>query len=103
MDAAPLPITLGKQDVLNAIENMKKMEDNTKSEMNKYGDKNKEQDDKNIEEKNKKLKAQDKNKTPPTSPNKGSLVIVKHGIRRKRGSGHTYGCSLCSKGKKQYA
>ena len=35
--------------------------------------------------------------TPPTSPNKGSLVIVKHGIKRKRSSGHTYKYSHCNK------
>ena len=35
--------------------------------------------------------------SPPTSPAKGNLVIVKHGIWRKKSTGRTYKCARCNK------
>ena len=37
--------------------------------------------------------------SPLTSPAKGSLVIVKHGIQRKKSMGRTYKCARCNKRK----
>ena len=95
VDAAPVPITLGNQDVLNAIENFK----NTDNETDTIKENNSGLDDSNIKQDDKDTGAEKENKnknntgntettqqqsvpeSPPTSPNKGSLVIVKHGIK----------------------
>ena len=105
MDAALVPIALGNQDVLNAIENLKKNEMETNTGTQKSDDQpepqNKKDKKDNTEKEN---KDEDKKKhvtseTPPTLPNKGSLVIVKHGIKRKQSIGWTYKCSQCNKQK----
>ena len=92
VDAAPVPITLGNQDVLNAIENFKQTNGKTGVTTNNSDNKNVPDDLKNDNEKeNKNKNKKDKSEitehqsapesSPPTSPTKGSLVIVKHGIR----------------------
>ena len=104
VDAAPVLIALGNQDVLNAIENIKKNEagaDNTSKRNNSKTDVQNNTNTEVIKEKEKENDKKTGNaETPPTSLNKGSLVIVKHGIKIKRSSGLTYRCSQCSKWKK---
>ena len=106
VDAAPVPIALGNQDVLNAIENFKHTSGETgvtldNSNVNKNpNDPNKENDNNDNNNKEKKNDNDPKSTpelTPPTSPAKGSLVIVKHGIRRKKSTEQTYKCARCDK------
>ena len=88
VDAAPVPITLGKQDVLNAIENFKKT--NGKMEATPDNSNNTKPDDPkkdNNEKENNNKDKKDNNElqstpesSPLTSSAKGSLVIVEHGI-----------------------
>ena len=90
VDAAPVPITLGNQDVLNAIENFKQTNgetgvtsdnsDNTKMPDVSKKDNNKKENN-NKDKKDNSEPQSTPESSPPTSPAKGSLVIVKHGIR----------------------
>ena len=92
MDAAPVPITLGNQDVLNAIENFKQTNGETGVTTDNSDNKNvpddlkKDHNEKENKNKNKKDKSEMSEHqsapepSPPTSPTKGSLVLVKHGI-----------------------
>ena len=93
VDAAPVPITLGNQDVLNVIENFKQTNGETGVTPDNSGNKKVPDDPKkdNNEKENKSKDNKDNSEitehqsapesSPLTSPTKGSLVIVKHGIR----------------------
>ena len=113
VDAAPVPITLGNEDVLNVIENFKNNEtetrtmttkdkkaslDDSKSEQDSSKDTSGEKENKDNTEATKQ-QSQPTPESPLTSPTKGNLVIVKHGIKRKRGSGHSYKYTQCNKRK----
>ena len=87
-----LPITLGNEDVLNAIENFKNTEsettttkdkkagsDDSKSDQDGSKDIGGEKENKDDTEANEQ-KSQLTLESPPTST-KGNLVIVKHGIK----------------------
>ena len=106
VDAAPVPITLGKQDVLNTIENFKQKngETGTGSNNNNYPKipedvkcDNNEKENKNKDKKNNTEPKSAPESSPPTSPAKGNLVIIKHGIQRKKRTGCTYKCARCNK------
>ena len=108
VDAAPVPITLGNQDVLNAIENFKQTNCNTGTGSNNSDDpkttedakrNNNEKEIKNNDKKNNTEPKSVPESSPPTSPAKGNLVIVKHGIWRKKSTGRTYKCAQCNKHK----
>ena len=108
IDAAPVLITLGNQDVLNAIENFKQTNCETGTGSNNSDDpkttedakrNNNEKEIKNNDKKNNTELKSVPESSPPTSPAKGNLVIVKHGIRRKKSTGHTYKCAQCNKRK----
>ena len=108
VDTAPVPITLGNQDVLNVIENFKQNNGETGTGSNNYDDPKMPEDAKrdNNEKENKNKDKRDNTEpqstpepSPPTSPAKGNLVIVKHGIQRKKSTGHTYKCARCNKRK----
>ena len=108
VDAAPVPITLGNQDVLNAIENFKQTNGETGTRSNNSDDpkipegakrNNNEKENKNNDKKNNTEPQSAPESSPPTSPAKGNLVIVKHGIRRKKSTGRTYKCAQCNKRK----
>ena len=108
VDAAPVPITLGNQDVLNTIENFKQNNGETGTGSNNYDDPKTPED---VQQDNNEKENKNKNKkdntdpqsapesSPPTSPTKGNLVILKHSIRRKESTGHTYKCARCNKRK----
>ena len=108
VDAAPVPITLGNQDVLYAIENFKQKNgetgtgsnnnDNPKIPEDVKHDNNK-KENKNKDKKNNTEPQSAPELSPPTSPAKGNLVIVKHGIWRKKSTGRTYKCARCNKRK----
>ena len=110
VDAAPVPITLGNEDVLNAIENFKQNNNETGIVPSTNVNTNQEDTDNNSNEKENKNSYEMEDKetklqnayrsSPPTSPAKGSLVIVKHGIKRKKSKGRTYKCTRCDKHKK---
>ena len=110
IDTAPVPITLGNQDVLNTIENFKQSNDetgtvsniNTNDNQNNQDDTKRNNDEKENKSTQKKYNTEAQSaheSSPPTSPAKGSLVIVKHGIKRKKSTGHTYKCVRCDKRK----
>ena len=108
IDAAPVPITLGNQDVLNVIENFKQKNGETGTGSNNSDDPkipedvkcdNNEKENKNKDKKNNTEPQSAPESSPPTSPAKGNLVIVKHGIRRKKSTGRTYKCARCNKRK----
>ena len=109
VDAAPVPITLGNDDVLNTIENFKQnnketgrvpsVNDNTNRE-NTNNNSNEKENKKSHETEDEEPKQTADEPTTPTSPAKGSLVIVKHGIKRKKNKGRTYKCTQCDKRKK---
>ena len=93
VDAAPVPITLGNQDVLNTIENFKQKNGETGTGSNNNNDPkipedvkcdNNEKENKNKDKKNNTEPKSAPELSPPTSPAKGNLVIIKHGIRRKK-------------------
>ena len=118
VDVAPVPITLGEQDILNAIENFKQdngitsqntslngvtatvVSDQNALEIPK-GDNSKKENNDNDKKKTEETieKQSGSEPTPPTSPTKGSLVIIKHGIWRKRITKRTYNCMRCDKRK----
>ena len=87
-DAAPVPITLGNQDVLNAIENFKQSNGETGVTPNNDnaktpGDAKQDNNEKENNNKDKKDNTEPQSapeSSPLTSPAKGSLVIIKHGI-----------------------
>ena len=106
VDAAPVLITLGNQDVFNVIENFKQKNGETGTGSNNSDDPkisedvkcdNNEKENKNKDKKNNTEPQSTPESSPPTSPAKGNLVIVKHGIRRKKSTGHTYKCARCNK------
>ena len=107
VDAAPVPITLGNQDVLNAIENFKQSNGETGITPNNDdpktpGDAKQDNNEKENNNKDKKDNTEPQSapeSSPLTSPAKGSLVIIKHGIRRKKSMRHTYKCARCNKRK----
>ena len=108
VDAAPVPITLGNQDVLNAIENFKQTNGETGTGSNNSDDpkipedvkrNNNEKENKNNDKKNNTEPQSAPESSPLTSPAKGNLVIVKHGIQRKKSTGRTYKCARCNKRK----
>ena len=108
VDAAIVLITLGNQDVLNAIENFKQNNGETGTGSNKNDDPKTPEDAKrdNNEKENKNKDKKDNTEpqftpesSPLTSPAKGNLVIIKHGIRRKKSMGRTYKCARCNKRK----
>ena len=88
VDAAPVPITLGNQDVLNTIENFKQNNGETGIPSNNDDPKtpgDTKQDNNKKENKNKDKKDNTEPQSAPessslTSPAKGNLVIMKHGI-----------------------
>ena len=105
VDVAPVPVTLGNEDILNAIENFKNTEnettitndkkagsDNSKNDQDGSKDLVGEKENKDNTEANKQ-QSQPTPESPLTSPTKGNLVIVKHGIKQKRGSGCSYKCT----------
>ena len=106
IDAAPVPITLGNQDVLNAIENFKQTNGETGTGSNNSDDPktpedvkrdNNKKENKNNDKKNNMEPQSAPESSPPTSPAKGNLVIIKHGIWRKKSTGRTYKCARCNK------
>ena len=106
VDAAPVLITLGNQDVLNVIENFKQNNGETGIASNNNNDPKTPEDAKwdNNEKENKNKDNKDNTEpksapesSPLTSPAKGNLVIVKHGIRRKKSMGRTNKCARCNK------
>ena len=105
VDAAPVPITLGNQDVLNAIENFKQSNGETGITSNNDdpktpGDVKQDNNEKENNNKDKKDNIEPQSapeSSPLTSPAKGSLVIIKHGIQSKKSTGHTYKCARCNK------
>ena len=105
VDAAPVPIALGNQDVLNAIENFKQKNGETGIPSNNDVPKTPgdvKQDNNEKENKNKDKKDDTEPQSAPessslTSPAKGNLVIMKHGIRRKKSMKRTYKCARCDK------
>ena len=106
IDAAPVPITLGNQDVLNAIENFKQTNGETGTRSNNSNDPkipedvkhdNNEKENKNKDKKNNTEPQSTPESSPLTSPAKGNLDIVKHGIWRKKSTGRTYKCARCNK------
>ena len=107
VDAAPVPITLGNQDVLNAIENFKQSNGETGVTPNNDdpktpGDAKQDNNKKENNNKDKKDNTEPQSapeSSPPTSPAKGNLVIIKHGIQRKKSTGRTYKCARCNKRK----
>ena len=88
VDASPVPITLGNQDVLNAIENFK--QNNGETGITPNNDDPKTPGDVKLDNNKKENNNKDKKdntepqsapeSSPPTSPAKGNLVIIKHGI-----------------------
>ena len=88
VDAAPVLITLGNQDVLNAIENFKQNNGETgitpnNNDPKTSGDAKQNNNEKENNNKNKKDNTEPQSapeSSPLTSPAKGNLVIVKHGI-----------------------
>ena len=88
VDAAPVSITLGNQDILNAIENVKQNNGETGTASNNDNPKtpedakqdNNEKENKNKDKRDKTEPQSAPESSPPTSPAKGNLVIVKHGI-----------------------
>ena len=106
VDAAPVLITLGNQDVLNAIENFKQNNGDTGIPSNNDDPKtpgdakqdNNEKENKNKDKKDNTEPQSTPESSPLTSPAKGNLVIIKNGIRRKK-SGRTYKCARCNKRK----
>ena len=106
VDAAPVPITLGNQDVLNAIENLKQTHCETGTGSNNSDDpktpehaksNNNEKEVKNNDKKNNAEPKSVPESSPSTSSAKGNLVIEKHGIRRKKSTGHTFKCAQYNK------
>ena len=91
--AAPVLITLGNQDVLNAIENFKQTNGETGTGSNNSHNpkipedvkhNNNEKENKNNDKKNNTEPQSAPESSPLTSPAKGNLVIVKHGIQREK-------------------
>ena len=88
VDAAPVLITLGNQDVLNAIENFKQNNGETGTASNNDDPKtpddvkqdNNEKENKNKDKKDNTEPQSVPESSPPTSPAKGNLVIIKHHI-----------------------
>ena len=106
IDMAPVPITLGNQDVLNVIENFKQNNGETGTVSNNNNNQKNQEDTKrdNNEKENKNIDKKDNTEpqsayesSPLTYPAKVSLVIVKHDIKRKPSTGHTYKCVRCNK------
>ena len=98
VDAAPVLITLGNQDVLNVIKNFKQNNRETGTASNNNNDpktpEDAKRDNNKKENKNKDKKDNTEPKSTPesspsTSPAKGNLVIIKHSIRRKKSTGRT--------------
>ena len=93
VDAAPVPITLGKQDVLTAIENFKQSNGITTDKTNDQNtpdfpkSDNNENFDEGVDKKNPDKSPEHPSASevsPPASPVKGSLVIIKYGIWQKQ-------------------
>ena len=107
VDAAPVPITLGNQDVLNTIENFKQNNGETGTSSNNDNPKtpgdakqdNNEKENKNKDKRDNTEPQSAPESSPLTSPTKGNLVIIKHGIQRKKSTGCTYKCARCNKRK----
>ena len=107
VDAAPVPLTLGNQDVLNTIENFKQSNGETGVTPNKDnpktpGDAKQDNNEKENNNKDKKDNTEPQSapeSSPLTSPAKGNLMIVKHGIGRKKSTGRTYKSARCNKHK----
>ena len=105
VDTAPVLITLGNQDVLNAIENFKQNNGETGIPSNNDNPKtpgdakqdNNEKENKNKDKKDNTEPQSAPESSPPTSPAKGNLVIMKHGIPRKKSMERTYKCARCNK------
>ena len=105
VDTAPVPIALGNEDVLNAIENFKQnnnepgrlLSANDYANTEHLDDNNNEKENKEVQKSHESGEKESKQTagelTKPTSPSKRSLVIVKHGIKRKKSSGCTYKCT----------